>query len=148
VIASGTRLGPYEIESPLGVGGVGEVYRGRDTRLGRAVAIKVLAPVADGLERRQRLEVEARALSHLNHPGICTLYDIGSTEDGTPLTYLVMELVDGETLESVLKRGPLGWEQALTYGVQIAEALAAAHRAGIVHGDLKPGNVMVTRSGV
>jgi serine/threonine protein kinase/Tol biopolymer transport system component len=149
VVASGTRLGPYEIEAPLGVGGVGEVYRARDTRLGRTVAIKVLAPVASGLERRQRLEVEARALSHLNHPGICTLYDIGTTEGpGEPLTYLVMELVDGETLEAVLKRGPLSWEQALTYGVQIAEALAAAHRTGIVHGDLKPGNIMVTKSGV
>ena len=149
MIASGTRLGPYEIDSPLGTGGAGEVYRARDTRLGRAVAVKVLAPVADGLERRQRLEVEARALSHLNHPGICTLYDVGSTDDPrSPLTYLVMELVDGETLEAMLKRGPLGWEQALTYAVQIAEALAAAHRAGIVHGDLKPGNIMVTKSGV
>jgi Tol biopolymer transport system component/predicted Ser/Thr protein kinase len=149
VIASGTRLGPYEIESPLGVGGVGEVYRARDTRLGRTVAIKVLAQVADGTERRRRLEVEARALSHLNHPGICTLYDIGSDEHaGAPLTYLVMELIDGETLESALKRGPLSWAQALTYGVQIAEALAAAHRAGIVHGDLKPGNIMVTKSGI
>ena len=149
MIATGTRLGPYEIDTRLGTGGAGEVYRARDTRLGRTVAIKVLAPVADGLERRQRLEVEGRALSHLNHPGICTLYDVGTTDDPTgPLTYLVMELVDGETLEAVLKRGPLSWQQALTYGVQITEALAAAHRAGIIHGDLKPGNVMVTRTGV
>lgn len=149
MIASGTRLGPYQIEEPLGTGGVGEVYRARDTRLARAVAIKVLAPVADAPERRQRLEVEARALSHLNHPGICTLHDIGSAEiGGTPITYLVMELIDGETLENFLKHGSLSWEQALTYGVQIADALAAAHRAGIVHGDLKPGNIMVTRGGI
>jgi Tol biopolymer transport system component len=144
-LAPGTRLGPYEILSPLGAGGMGEVYRARDTRLGRDVAVKVLpSHRAASAEMRERFEREARAISSLNHPHICTLHDIGS-HDGTD--YLVMEIVDGETLASRLERGPLKLEEALRLAVQVAGGLAAAHRQGIVHRDLKPGNVMLTRSG-
>jgi Tol biopolymer transport system component len=148
VITPGTRLGPYDIEAPLGSGGAGEVYRARDTRLGRAVAIKVLSTESSAGDEagRARLEREARAISQLAHPHICTLFDIGVTPDG--VSYLVMELLEGETLEQCLTRGPLPLPQAITYAGQIADAVGAAHRAGIVHGDLKPGNVMVTRGGV
>ena len=147
MISPGTRLGPYDIEAPLGSGGAGDVYRARDTRLGRAVAIKVLNTAGvDAAALRERLQREARALSQLAHQHICTLFDIGATPDG--ISYLVMELIDGETLEQAIGRGPLPLAQALTIAEQIADALGAAHRAGIVHGDLKPGNVMVTRSGV
>jgi serine/threonine protein kinase len=147
VISPGTRLGPYDIEAPLGSGGAGSVYRARDTRLGRAVAIKVLnTEGVDAAALRERLQREARAISQLAHPNICTLFDIGASADG--VSYLVMELIEGETLEQVIARGPLPLQEAIAYAAQIADALGAAHRAGIVHGDLKPGNVMVTRSGV
>jgi eukaryotic-like serine/threonine-protein kinase len=141
----GARLGPYEIISPAGAGGMGEVWKARDTRLDRTVAIKVLPPdlTADPAAR-QRFEREARAVAALSHPHICTLHDIGQ-QDGTD--YLVMEYLDGETLAQRLARGRLPVDQALQYGLQIADALAAAHRAGIVHRDLKPGNVMLTKSG-
>jgi serine/threonine-protein kinase len=145
-LASGARLGPYEVLSSLGTGGMGEVYRARDARLHRVVAIKVLRSLgAADPERRARFEREARAISRLNHPHICTIHDIGH-QDGTD--YLVLELVEGETLAERLQRGPLSNHEILRYGEQIADALFAAHRHGIVHRDLKPGNVMVTRSGV
>ena len=147
MISPGTRLGPYDVEAPLGSGGAGEVYRARDTRLGRAVAIKVLnTDRSDAPALRERLQREARAISQLAHPHICTLFDIGATPDG--VSYMVMELLEGETLEQVITRGGLPLPQAILYGAQIADALGAAHRAGIVHGDLKPGNVMITRGGV
>jgi len=141
----GARFGPYEIVSPAGAGGMGEVYRARDTRLDRTVAIKVLPPdLTSDPTARQRFEREARAVAALSHPHICTLHDIGH-QDGTD--YLVMEYLDGETLAARLTRGKLPVDQALQYGIQIADALAAAHKAGIVHRDLKPGNVMLTKSG-
>ena len=141
----GTRLGPYEIIAPIGAGGMGEVYRGRDTRLERSVAVKVLpAAFAANAMLRQRFEREARAISQLNHPNICTLHDVGSDRG---VQYLVMELIDGETLADRVARGPLPLAAVLEYGAQIAEALEAAHRAGIVHRDLKPGNIMLTKSG-
>lgn len=144
-IEAGRRLGPYEIEAEIGAGGMGEVYRARDTRLGRTVAVKVLpAHLADSPELRQRLEREARAVSSLSHPHICPLYDIGH-EDG--IDYLVMEFIDGETLAERLGKGPLPLEQTLKTGIQIADALEKAHRQGIVHRDLKPGNIMLTASG-
>jgi eukaryotic-like serine/threonine-protein kinase len=141
----GARLGPYEIVSPAGAGGMGEVYRARDTRLDRTVAIKVLSPnLTSDPAARQRFEREARAVAALSHPHICTLHDIGQ-QDGTD--FLVMEYLDGETLAHSLMRGKLPLEQALQYGTEIVDALAAAHKAGIVHRDLKPGNVMLTKSG-
>jgi Tol biopolymer transport system component len=141
----GTKLGPYEIVAPLGAGGMGEVYRARDTRLERTVAIKILpTQVSTDPVRRQRFEREAKTISSLNHPNICTLHDIGS-QDG--VDYLVMECVEGETLAKRLEKGPLPLEQVLKYGAQIAEALDKAHRAGLVHRDLKPGNIMLTASG-
>ena len=141
----GARLGPYEIASLLGAGGMGEVYRARDTRLDRTVAIKVLpADLAGRPDLRQRLEREARAISALNHPHICVLHDLGR-QDG--IDYLVMEYLEGETLADRLKRGALPLEQALRHAIEIAEALDRAHRQGIVHRDLKPGNVMITKSG-
>ena len=141
----GSRLGPYEIVSPAGAGGMGEVYRARDTRLDRTVALKVLPPdLTNDPAARQRFEREARAVAALSHPHICPLYDIGQ-QDGTD--FLVMEYLDGETLAARLARGKLPLDQALQYGIQIADALAAAHKAGIVHRDLKPGNVMLTKSG-
>jgi len=134
----GSALGPFEIETLLGAGGMGEVYRAKDTRLARTVAIKVLPTHLSGdRDRRERLEREARAVSGLQHPHICTLFDIG-TDEGT--TYLVMEHLEGETLASCLARGPLAVEEALRFGSQIADALDAAHGKGIVHRDLKPGN--------
>ena len=144
-LVSGAKLGPYELLKPLGAGGMGEVYRARDTRLDRIVAIKILPThLSSSTELKARFDREARAISALNHPHICHLYDIGSQE-GTD--YLVMEFVEGESLADRLHKGPLPLDQALTYGVQIAEALAAAHRAGILHRDLKPANVMVTTGG-
>jgi Tol biopolymer transport system component len=141
----GARLGPYEILSPLGTGGMGEVYKARDTRLDRTVAIKVVSAAAGAdPEFRARLEQEARAISQLDHPHICALYDVGEDE-GVP--FLVMQYLEGETLEGRLSRGPLPLDQALRCGIEIAGALAAAHHAGITHRDLKPANVMLTRSG-
>ncbi len=144
-LTAGTKLGPYEIQSPLGAGGMGEVYRARDTRLDRAVAIKILpAHLSANPELKERFEREARTISSLNHPHICHLYDVGSA-NGTD--YLVMELLEGETLANRLQRGMVPIKQALQYGVQIAEALDNAHKHGIVHRDLKPGNIMLTRAG-
>ncbi len=144
-LAAGMRLGPYEIVAPLGAGGMGEVYRAKDTRLGREVAIKVLpSHLSDNPEVRARFEREARAVSSLNHPHICTLHDIG--REGN-IDYLVMELVDGETLAQRLAKGALPVAEVLRIGAQIADALDRAHRAGIVHRDLKPGNVMLTKTG-
>jgi len=144
-IAKGTCLGPYEIEEAVGAGGMGEVYRARDTRLDRTVAVKVLpAHLAQSPELRQRLEREAKAVSSLSHPNICALYDIGH-EDG--VDYLVMEFIDGETLAERLSKGPVALEDTLRYGVEIADALEKAHRQGIVHRDIKPGNIMLTASG-
>lgn len=145
MLASGDRLGPYQIVAPLGAGGMGVVYRARDTRLGRDVAVKVLPPhLADTPEARARFDREARTISQLNHPHICTLHDIGS-QDG--VDYLVMELVEGETLARRLERGPLPVAEVLALGRQIAQALDRAHRAGVTHRDLKPGNVMLTKGG-
>ncbi|MGH9399987.1 MAG: protein kinase domain-containing protein [Thermoanaerobaculia bacterium] len=145
-LSAGSRLGPYEILAPIGAGGMGEVYRARDTRLERIVAIKVLpAHLSSSEEVRQRFEREARTISQLSHPHICALYDVGSHE-GTE--YLVMEYLEGETLADRLGRGRLPTEQMLRLSIEIADALDAAHRQGIVHRDLKPGNIMLTRSGV
>jgi serine/threonine protein kinase/Tol biopolymer transport system component len=144
-LSSGTKLGPYEIVSPLGAGGMGEVYRARDTRLGRTVAIKVLPQqLADTLESRQRFEREARAISALNHPHICTLFDVGS-QDGTE--YIVMEYLEGETLAERLKRGPVPLDALLKNAIELADALEKAHKASLIHRDLKPGNIMLTKSG-
>src|SRR5262249_18489303 len=144
-LTSGAKLGPYEIIAPAGAGGMGEVYRARDTRLERIVAIKILpAQFSSDPARKQRFEREARAVSSLNHPHICVLHDIGR-QDG--VDYLVMECVEGETLAKRLERGPLPLEQALKLGAQIADALDKAHRNRVVHRDLKPGNIMVTPAG-
>ncbi|HTM58419.1 MAG TPA: protein kinase [Candidatus Udaeobacter sp.] len=141
----GTRLGPYEVLAPLGAGGMGEVYRARDTRLGRDVAIKVLpVSVSQNSEVRARFEREARAVSQLNHPHICVLYDVGREGD---VDYLVMEHIEGETLAARIERGPLPTPDLLRIGIEIADALDKAHRAGFVHRDLKPANVMLTKSG-
>ena len=144
-LPSGTKLGPYEIQSPLGAGGMGEVYRARDTRLDRTIAIKILpAHLSSNSEAKQRFEREARTISSLNHPHICVLHDVGN-QDGTD--YLVMEYVQGESLDARLAKGPLPLKQALDCGIQVCDALEKAHRAGIVHRDLKPGNIMLTPSG-
>src|SRR5512137_1356080 len=144
-LASGTRLGPYEILMPLGAGGMGEVYRARDTRLGRDVAIKVLpSHLSANPEVRARFEREARAISQLNHPHICSIHDIGRQDD---VDYLVLEHLDGETLAARLTKGPLPVPEMLRHGIEIANALDCAHRAGIVHRDLKPGNIMLTKGG-
>jgi serine/threonine protein kinase/Tol biopolymer transport system component len=141
----GRRIGPYEVRSHIGAGGMGDVYKARDTRLDRTVAIKVLPPqVATDPVARDRFEREARAVAALNHPHICTLHDIG-IQDG--IDFLVMEFLEGETLAARLQRGALNVSDALNYGIQIASALDKVHRAGIVHRDLKPGNVMVTKAG-
>ena len=144
-LTSGTKLGPYEIQSPLGAGGMGEVYRALDTRLDRTVAVKVLAShLSSSPELKQRMEREARAISSLNHPHICQLYDIGS-QDGTD--YLVMEFLEGETLAERLRKGAMPLAEVFRIGIAVAEALAVAHRHGIVHRDLKPGNIMLTQGG-
>ena len=143
---AGLRLGPYEILGPLGVGGMGEVYRARDTRLGREVALKLLSPALSAdPARRARFEQEARAVAALNHPGIVAVHDIGSSGDGVP--YMVSELVDGVTLRQALSPGPMTARKAVELGAEIADALAAAHSRGITHRDLKPDNIMVTRDG-
>ena len=145
-VAVGTRLGPYEILAPIGAGGMGEVYRARDTRLDRMVAIKVLpAQLSSSPELRERLEREARTISQLSHPNICALYDIGREGD---TDFFVMEYLEGDTLAARLHKGALPFEQVCRYGAEIAEALGTAHAAGVVHRDLKPGNVMLTKSGV
>ena len=145
-LTSGTRLGPYEIQSPLGAGGMGEVYRALDTRLQRIVAVKILpSHLSENPEAKERFDREARTISSLNHPNICTLYDVGH-QDG--VDYLVMEYLEGETLASRLDKGALASDQVFKYGIEICEGLEMAHRTGIVHRDLKPGNVMLTQSGV
>src|SRR5215471_713210 len=144
-LASGNKLGPYEIQSQLGAGGMGEVYRARDTRLDRTVAIKILPThLADNVEARQRFDREARAISSLNHPNICTLHDVGH-QDG--VDYLVMELLEGDTLAQRLGKGALPAEQMLKVSNEICEGLEKAHRSGVIHRDLKPGNVMLTKTG-
>jgi serine/threonine protein kinase len=142
---SGARIGPYEVISPAGAGGMGEVYRARDTRLDRTVAIKILpAHLSSNPEAKQRFDREARAISSLNHPNICTLYDVGH-QDG--MDYLVMEFLEGQTLADRLAKGPLPPEQVLKYGIEICEGLEKAHRTGVTHRDLKPGNIMLTKAG-
>src|ERR1700741_1459854 len=144
-LAPGTKLGPYEITAPLGAGGMGEVYRARDTRLERTVAIKILpAQFSSDPVHKQRFEREAKTISSLNHPHICVLHDIGH-QDG--IDYLVMECVEGETLAKRLEKGALPLEQVLELGSQIADGLDKAHRSGIVHRDVKPGNIMLTPTG-
>ena len=141
----GSRLGPYEVVAPLGAGGMGEVYRARDTRLEREVAIKVLPAEVSGREDlRQRFEREARAISSLHHPHICALHDIGE-QDG--IRYLVMELLRGEPLDKRIERGPIPAAEALRIAIQIGGALDQAHGQGLIHRDLKPANVMLTDSG-
>ncbi|HVE66482.1 MAG TPA: serine/threonine-protein kinase, partial [Thermoanaerobaculia bacterium] len=145
-LLTGARLGPYEIQQLVGSGGMGEVYRARDTRLERTVAVKVLsAHLSSSPEVRERFDREAKTISQLSHPNICALYDVGH-QDG--IDYLVMEYLEGETLAERLLKGPLATEQVLRHGVEIAGGLDRAHRQGIVHRDLKPGNVMLTRAGV
>ncbi|MGH9532396.1 MAG: serine/threonine-protein kinase, partial [Terriglobales bacterium] len=144
-LTAGTKLGPYEILDPLGAGGMGEVYKARDSRLERTVAIKVLpSHLSSNPDLKQRFVREARAISSLQHPHICTLHDVGS-QDG--VDFLVMEYLEGESLAIRLARGPLPTEQVLRYGMEIADGLDRAHRQGVVHRDLKPGNVVLTKSG-
>lgn len=144
-LSPGTKLGPYEVLSAIGAGGMGEVYRARDTRLGRDVAIKVLPQdLSSNADLKARFEREARVISSLNHPNICTLHDVGQ-HNGTD--FLVMEFVEGQTLAERLEKGPLPIEQALKIGIQIAEALDKAHKKGVIHRDLKSGNIMLTKSG-
>ena len=141
-LAAGTRLGPYEVTGLLGAGGMGEVYKARDSRLDRTVAVKVLPPhFAQRADLRQRFEREAKALSSLSHPHICILHDIGK-QDGAD--YLVMEFLQDETLGARLKRGPLPIDQALRFAIQMIDALDCAHKHTLIHRDLKPGNVMIT----
>jgi len=145
-LAPGARLGPYEILSAIGAGGMGEVYKAKDARLDRIVAIKVLpSHVASDPDLKQRFEREAKTLAALSHPHICPVFDVGQ-QDG--IDFLVMEYLDGQTLAQRLEKGALPLDQALQYGIQIADALDKAHRKGIIHRDLKPGNVMLTKSGV
>src|SRR5688572_1036661 len=145
-VLPGTQLGPYQILASIGAGGMGEVYKAHDTRLGRDVAIKVLPEDwANDAERRARFEREARTVSTLNHPNICTLHDIGC-HSGTH--FLVMEFIEGETLGQRLERGAVPLDQALRYAAHVADALDKAHRKGIVHRDLKPQNIMLTKTGV
>ena len=144
-LTPGTRLGPYEVLAPIGAGGMGEVYKARDTRLDRAVAIKVLpSNLSSNPELRARLDREARAISSLSHPNICTLYDVGHQEGHD---FLVMEFLEGETLADRLKRGPLPIEEVLKISIEVADALDKAHRRGIVHRDLKPANLFLTVHG-
>jgi eukaryotic-like serine/threonine-protein kinase len=145
LLSNGTKLGPYEIQSALGAGGMGEVYRARDTRLDRTVAVKILpSTLSSNPEALQRFDREARAISSLNHPNVCQLYDVG-LQDGT--SYLVMEYLEGETLADRLSKGPLPLDQVLKCGIEICEGLEKAHRSGVIHRDLKPGNIMLTKSG-
>ncbi len=144
-LASGTKLGPYETQALLGAGGMGEVYKARDTRLGRDVAIKILPQhLSTQFESKERFEREARAISSLNHPRICTLHDVGH-QDG--VHFLVMEYLEGQSLSDRLKKGPVPLKELLKIGIEVCEALEVAHRAGIIHRDLKPGNIMLTKSG-
>jgi eukaryotic-like serine/threonine-protein kinase len=144
-LTSGTKLGPYEIQSPLGAGGMGEVYRARDTRLDRTVAVKILpSHLSDNSDAKQRFDREARAISSLNHPNICTLHDVGHQSG---IDFLVMEFLEGETLAERLAKGPLPNELVLKYGIEICEGLERAHKSGVVHRDLKPANVMLTKTG-
>src|SRR5690242_13201582 len=144
-LSPGSKLGPYEIVAVLGAGGMGEVYRARDSRLGREVAIKILAAGSVGdPERLRRFEQEARATAALNHPNILAVFDIGSQGDSP---YIVSELLDGETLRARLNAGPLPVRKAVEYALQTARGLAAAHDHGIVHRDLKPENLFITRDG-
>src|SRR5262245_46072104 len=144
-LGPGTRLGPYEIVAPIGAGGMGEVYKAKDTRLDRIVAIKILPEALTGdAQFRERFDREARAISQLDHPHICTLYDVGEQNE---TSFLVMQCLEGETLEARLRKGALPLDQALQVAIQIADALDKAHRAGIVHRDLKPANIMLTKSG-
>ena len=146
ILSPGHRLGPYEIVGPLAAGGMGEVYRARDTRLDRRVAIKILPPeLASDADRLRRFEHEARAASSLNHPNILTIHDVGTTDS---ISYIAMELVEGKTLGELIARGPFGIKELLGVALQLADGLAAAHEAGILHRDLKPSNVMVTREGL
>ena len=141
----GRKLGHFEILSKIGEGGMGEVYRARDTRLDRTVAVKVLPPhLSNQPELRERFEREARTISSLNHPNICTLFDVGRQDE---TEFLVMEYLEGETLADRLRKGPLPLEQAFAIAIAIADALDNAHRLGVVHRDLKPGNIMLTASG-
>jgi serine/threonine protein kinase len=141
-ISAGTRLGPYEVLSPLGAGGMGEVYRARDTRLQREVAVKVLpAELSSDAARLKRFETEARLVSALNHPNIVTIHEVGQSDS---TSFIVMELVDGKTLRELLYAGPLPLRKVLSIAAQVADGLAKAHASGIVHRDLKPENVMVT----
>src|SRR3984957_7932775 len=149
-LTPGTKLGPYEILAPLGAGGMGEVYRAKDARLGRDVALKILPEsFAREADRLRRFEQEARAVAALNHPNILALFDIGTDNDagrnGAP--FLVSELLEGESLRSVLEHGALPQRKTLEYGVQIGRGVAAAHEKGIVHRDLKPENIFVTKDG-
>jgi len=145
-LSSGFRLGPYEILAPIGAGGMGEVYKARDTRLDRSVAIKVLSSsVSEDPKLKLRFEREARAISNLSHPNICALHDVGHQQD---IDFLVMEYLEGETLANRIAKGPLPLDQVLQYGIQIADALDKAHRQKIIHRDLKPQNIMITKSGV
>src|ERR1700687_871519 len=144
-LSAGAKLGPYEIQSPLGAGGIGEVYRARDTRLDREVAIKVLpSHLSENPEFRARFEREAKTISGLQHPNICVLYDVGR-QDG--VDFLVMEYLEGETLAARLTRKPMTPDETVRIGIEVADALDKAHRSGIVHRDLKPGNVMLTKGG-
>ena len=144
-LPAGTKLGPYDIQVQIGAGGMGEVYRARDTRLGRDVAIKVLPEsFASDADRLRRFEQETQAVAALNHPNILGIYDVGHFNSSP---YLVSELLEGESLRTVLDRGPLPQRKTIEYGVQIAHGLAAAHEKGIVHRDLKPENLFVTKDG-
>ena len=144
-LTPGTRIGPYEIVAAIGAGGMGEVYKAEDTRLHRTVAIKVLpSSLAADPDRRQRFRREAEAIAALDHPHICVLHDIGR-HDGTD--FLVMEHLEGETLAKRLHRGPLPLEVATEYAADVAGALEKAHRAGVIHRDLKPGNIMLAKAG-
>src|SRR5262245_18128862 len=145
MLTAGTRLGPYEIVAPAGAGGMGEVYRATDTRLNRTVALKILpGHLSENAEMRERFEREAQTVAGLNHPNICTLHDVGH-HDG--VDFLVMEYVEGETLAARLARGPLSISETLRIAAQVGTALDAAHRQGVVHRDVKPGNVMLTKGG-
>jgi serine/threonine protein kinase len=143
-LTTGARLGPYEILSAIGAGAMGEVYKARDTRLNRTVAIKVLPGPSPQTELRERFEREAQAIAALSHPHICTLHDVGK-HDG--VDYLVMEYLEGHTLAQRLEKGPLPLEDVLKYSIQLADALDKAHRQGIIHRDLKPRNIILAKSG-